>query len=76
MPQDDKDKEKEPDNPVSVILDEVKKLRAEVEELKKENTELREYAVESTRRVFDTNPKQENSDDKLEEIVKYYKKGY
>lgn len=76
MPQDDKDKEKEPDNPVSVILDEVKKLRAEVEELKKENTELREYAVESTRRVFDTNPKQENSDDKLEEIVEYYKKGY
>ena len=48
-----------------------------LEELKKEVAEYKAFAVASTRRVITNEEgKKENSDDKLQEIVKEYKGRY
>ena len=63
--------------PADLLIEENKKIRAELEELKKEVAEYKAFAVASTRRVITSEEsKKENSDDKLQEIVKEYKGRY
>ena len=63
--------------PADLLIEENKKIRAELEELKKEVAEYKAFTVASTRRVItNEESKKENSDDKLQEIVKEYKGRY
>ena len=63
--------------PAALLIEENKKIRAELEELKKEVAEYKAFAVASTRRVITNDEgRKENSDDKLQEIVKEYKGRY
>ena len=75
MPTEDKDKEKQNVTPAELLLEEVKQLRAEVAELKKQNAEYKEFAVAATKRTISEEPVKEKSGDKLDEIVANYKKG-
>ena len=69
--------EKQDVTPADLLIEENKKIRAELEELKKEVAEYKAFAVASTRRVItNEESKKENSDDKLQEIVKEYKGRY
>lgn len=77
MTEDVKDTEKQEVTPADLLLEENKKIRAELEELKKEVAEYKAFAVASTRRVItNEESKKENSYDKLDQIVKEYKGRY
>lgn len=77
MPTVVEDKKKEDVTPVDILIEDNKKMRAELEELKKEVAEYKKFAAAATRRVIsDDSDKKEKSDDKLNEIVKEYKGRY
>ena len=77
MPKEAEDKKKEDVTPAELLIEEVKKLRAELDETKKQVAEYKAFAVASTRRVISNEEsKKENSYDKLAEIVKEYKGRY
>lgn len=77
MTDDVKDAEKQEVTPADLLIEENKKIRAELEELKKEVAEYKAFAVASTRRVItNEESKKENSHDKLDQIVKEYKGRY
>ena len=77
MPDNVNDNENQDVTPADLLIEENKKIRAELDELKKEVAEYKAFAVASTRRVItNEESKKENSDDKLEEIVKEYKGRY
>ena len=64
-------------NSYNTTLDFINYLEKIYEELKKEVAEYKAFAVASTRRVItNEESKKENSDDKLQEIVKEYKGRY
>lgn len=77
MPTDVEEKKEKDVTPAELLIEEVKKLRAELDETKKQVAEYKAFAVASTRRVINNEEsKKENSDDKLAEIVKEYKGRY
>ena len=77
MPNNVNNTENQDVTPADLLIEENKKIRAELEELKKEVVEYKAFAVASTRRVItNEESKKENSDDKLAEIVKEYKGRY
>lgn len=76
MPNPDEDKGKKDVTPVELLIEENKKFRAEIDELKKQVAEYREFAVATTRRVISNEHKKEESGNKLDDIVANYKKGY
>lgn len=77
MPNNVNNTENQEVTPADLLIEENKKIRAELEELKKEVAEYKAFAVASTRRVItNEESKKENSHDKLDQIVKEYKGRY